>query len=88
LHTRALVFSVTVIKVDEGDRVVAFLTAAPNDKEARLELETEKGRTLTLSPTRYGVTGRGGKGHEMSRKDMVKSVKQQLVFIPLPEKKD
>jgi DNA gyrase subunit A len=79
---------VTVIKVDEGDRVVAFLAAAPNNKEAKLELETEKGRKLTLAPAKSEVTGRGGKGHEMSRKDMVKSVQQPVVFIPLPEKKD
>ncbi|MCI0569302.1 MAG: DNA topoisomerase IV subunit A [Myxococcaceae bacterium] len=79
---------VTVIKVAEGDRVVAFLTAAPSEKDAKLQLETEKGRTLTLSPFKYGVTGRGGKGHEMSRRDAVKAVAQPVVFIPLPEKKD
>jgi DNA gyrase subunit A len=41
-----------------------------------------------LSPAKYEVTGRGGKGHEMSRKDTVKDVTQAVVFVPLPEKKE
>ncbi|MCE9666670.1 DNA topoisomerase IV subunit A [Myxococcus stipitatus] len=79
---------VTVIKVDEGDQVVDFLAVAPNDKEAKLEFETQKGRKLSLAPSKYGVTGRGGKGHEMSKRDTVESVARPVVFIPLPEKKD
>jgi DNA gyrase subunit A len=79
---------VTVIKVDEGDRVVAFLTAPAGKKDASISFETGKGRSLTLSPAKYEVTGRGGKGHEMSRKDTVKDVTQGVVFVPLPEKKE
>ncbi len=79
---------VTVIKVDEGDRVVAFLTSPAGKKDASISFETGKGRSLTLSPAKYEVTGRGGKGHEMSRKDTVKDVTQGVVFVPLPEKKE
>ncbi|MCP3097655.1 DNA topoisomerase IV subunit A [Myxococcus sp. K15C18031901] len=79
---------VTVIKVDEGDQVVDFLAVAPNDKDAKLEFETQKGRKLSLAPSKYGVTGRGGKGHEMSKRDTVESVARPVVFIQLPEKKD
>jgi DNA gyrase subunit A len=78
---------VTVIKVDEGDRVVDFLAAAPSQKDVGLTFETTKGRTLTLTPAKYEVTGRGGKGHEMSRKDAVKDVLRPVTFIPLPEQK-
>jgi DNA gyrase subunit A len=79
---------VSVIKVPEGDRVAAFIAASPGDKDVKLEFETDKGRSLTLTPARYEVTGRGGSGHEMSRKDRVKAVSTPVVFIPLPEKKD
>jgi DNA gyrase subunit A len=78
---------VTVIKVDEGDAVVDFLAVKPNEKDAKLEFETQKGRQLHLSPAKYEVTGRGGKGHEMSRKDAVKEVQRAPLFIPLPEPK-
>jgi DNA gyrase subunit A len=78
---------VTVIKVEEGDRVVDFLAAAPGHKELGLTFETTKGRKLTLTPAKYEVTGRGGKGHEMSRKDAVKDVLRPVTFIPLPEQK-
>ena len=79
---------VTVIKVDDSDRVVDFLVVPPANKDAKLEFETQKGRKLHLSPAKYGVTGRGGKGHEMSKRDAVKEVARPVTFIPLPEKKD
>jgi DNA gyrase subunit A len=79
---------VTVIKVDEGDRVVDFLAAAPGHKDVKLEFETQKGRKLHLSPAKYEVVGRGGKGYEMSKRDAVKEVARPVTFIPLPEKKE
>ena len=74
---------VTVIKTADDDGVVAFLCTSK--KDAELEFETAKGRSLKLSPGRYEVTGRGGKGREMSKKDQVKSVKPRLEFVTLPE---
>ncbi len=79
---------VTVIKVDSGDRVVDFLAAPPGQKDAKLEFETQKGRKLHLSPAKYEVVGRGGKGYEMSKRDAVKEVMRPITFIPLPEKKE
>jgi DNA gyrase subunit A len=78
---------VMVIKLEESDRVVEFLTAAPGQKDKVIEFETQKGRKLSLSPAKYEVTGRGGKGHEMSRKDAVKEVARHVTFIQLPEPK-
>jgi DNA gyrase subunit A len=77
---------VTVIKLAPDDRVVAFLSSAK--KDATLVLETQKGKKLELSPGRYEVTARGGKGREMSKKDTIKSAERPVVFVPLPEKKE
>ncbi|MFT3837982.1 MAG: DNA topoisomerase IV subunit A [Myxococcaceae bacterium] len=74
---------VTVIKTAPDDGVVAFISSAK--KDAKIELETAKGRKLELSPGRYEVTGRAGKGREMSKKDKVKAVRRELVRVALPE---
>ncbi|RKG58672.1 DNA topoisomerase IV subunit A [Corallococcus sp. AB011P] len=79
---------VQVIKVDAGDKVVDFLAAPASQKDAVLEFETQKGRKLHLSPAKFSVTGRGGKGHEMSKRDTVKEVAKPVTFVPLPEKKE
>ena len=76
---------VTVIKLSDDDKVVGFLCSARKDE--RLTVETQKGRTLELFPGRYEVTGRGGRGREMAKKDAVKSVQRAVTFIPLPEAK-
>ena len=73
----------TVIKVAADDQVMAFLVSAK--KDAKISLETAKGKTLELSPGKYEVTGRGGKGREMSKKDKVKSVHRELNWLQLPE---
>ena len=75
---------VRVIKVAPDDRVIAFICSAT--KDAALKLESQKGKTLELSPGKYGVTGRGGKGREMSRKDKVKVVERVIDWVKLPEK--
>ena len=74
---------VTVIKTADDDQVVAFLCTSK--KDAEITLETAKGRTLKLSPGKYEVTGRGGKGREMSKKDEVKTVNRPLELVSLPE---
>src|SRR3954451_4466965 len=75
---------VTVIKTGDDDPVVAFLCTS--DKSAKLDLETEKGRKLELSPRKYEVASRGGKGREMAKKDRIKTVARPILFVPLPEK--
>lgn len=74
---------VTVIKTADEDGVVAFLCTSK--KDAEITLETTKGKSLKLTPGRYEVTGRGGKGREMSKKDTVKTVSRPLEIIALPE---
>ncbi|MBL8915689.1 MAG: DNA topoisomerase IV subunit A [Archangium sp.] len=74
---------VTVIKTADGDGVMAFLCTTKKDKV--LTLETQKGRTLKLTVDAYEVTGRGGKGREMSKKDTIKSVSRELEIVKLPE---
>ncbi|MGO8970409.1 MAG: DNA topoisomerase (ATP-hydrolyzing) subunit A [Myxococcaceae bacterium] len=77
---------VTVIKLEKDDRVLAFLCTAKRD--AALELETSKGRKLTLSPGRYEVSARGGRGREMAKRETVKLLATPFTWTPLPEKKD
>jgi DNA gyrase subunit A len=77
---------VTVIKVEKGDRVLAFLCSSR--KDAELMLETSKGRKLTLSPGRYELSARGGRGREMAKKETVKLLATPLVWTPLTEKKE
>ncbi len=74
---------VTVIKVQPDDEVAAFLCTARKDES--IALETGKGRTLTLSPGKYEVTSRAGKGREMSKKDSVKTVVRSPLIVVLPE---
>jgi len=74
---------VTVIKTAPDDGVVAFLCTSK--KDAELEIETTKGKKLKLSPGKYEVTSRGGKGREMSKKDKVKVVHRVLERLALPE---
>jgi DNA gyrase subunit A len=76
---------VTVIKTADDDAVMAFLCTSR--KDAELLIETEKGKSLKLTPGRYEVTSRAGKGREMSKKDTVKSVSRPFEFIAIPEDK-
>jgi DNA gyrase subunit A len=81
---------VTVLKVPEGDRVVSFLVHGPKAKDASLTFEMQKGKPLTFQPLKYGVSGRGGKGHELAKRDTVKQAVMSLSWLKLPEseKKD
>ena len=74
---------VTVIKTADDDQVMTFLCTTKKDTE--IVLETAKGKTLKFSLARYEVTGRGGKGREMSKKDEIKTVTKALEFVLLPE---
>jgi DNA gyrase subunit A len=73
---------VTVIKVEKEDRVIGFLCTA--DKQQGLELETSKGRKLVLSPAKYELSARGGRGREMARKETVKLLATPPQWTPLP----
>ena len=73
------------LSAEKWNFVLAFLCTS--DKEARLELETSKGRKLVLSPSKYGISARGGRGREMARRETVKLVPMPLQWTPLPEEK-
>jgi DNA gyrase subunit A len=76
---------VTVIKVASDDKVVAFLCTS--DREAALQLETEKGRTIELRIGRNEISSRGGKGRPFFRTDRIKQlVSRPVIYVPLPEK--
>jgi DNA gyrase subunit A len=77
---------VTVIKVGEGDKVIAFL--ATSDKQALVQLETSKGRKLELTTFRQEPVSRGGRGHQMVKRDKVKALPQPAVFVALPVKEE
>src|SRR5262249_2558720 len=73
---------VTVIKVEKDDRVLAFLSTT--DKSQALELETSRGRKLVLSPAKYELSARGGRGREMARRETVKLLPAPPQWTPLP----
>src|SRR5216684_2348995 len=73
---------VTVIKVPATDQVIAFLCTT--DKAQRIELESSKGKKVSLGVKTYELSARGGKGREMVKKDKVKVAQRQIAFVPLP----
>ena len=69
---------VTVIKVKDEDRVVGFAVG----KEG-LTVETEKGKQIEVSPKKYEITSRGGKGHAIVKKDrIVRVVPPEIKLAP------
>jgi DNA gyrase subunit A len=77
---------VRVIKVADDDKVIAFL--ATSDKQALVALETTKGRKLELTTFRQDPVARGGRGHQMVKRDKIKAMPQPPVFVALPEKEE
>ncbi len=76
---------ITVIKTVDDDQVMAFICTTK--KDTALVIETAKGKSLKFSLGRYEVTGRGGKGREMSKKDEIKTISREAVHVLLPEVK-
>jgi DNA gyrase subunit A len=76
---------VTVIKLDEDDKVIAFLCT--RDKQASIPVETTKGRRLDLTTFRQEPVSRGGKGHQLVKRDTVKALPVGPVVQALPEEK-
>ena len=64
------------------------LEMAKEALDAVLEVETTKGRKLTLTPNRYEVTARGGRGHEMVKRDRLKLAALPILWTPLPEQQN
>src|SRR4051812_3454712 len=76
---------VTVIKVADDDKVIAFLCT--RDKQAVVPLETTKGRKLELTTFRQEPVSRGGKGHQLVKRDTLKAPSTGPVVQALPEEK-
>ena len=73
---------VTVIKVADDDKVVAFLVTSKRD--AAVPLETSKGRKLELAAFGHDPAARGGRGHQLVKRDTVKPLPMPPVFVQLP----
>jgi DNA gyrase subunit A len=78
---------VTVIKLDDDDKVIAYL--ATSDKQAVVALETSKGKKLELTTFRQDPVARGGKGWQMVKRDKVLRVPSGpfIQALPVQEKK-
>jgi DNA gyrase subunit A len=77
---------VILIKLQkEDDRVLGFI-ASTGDRDL-ITVETTRGAEQTISTTKYGVTGRGGKGRELlQRGQFTKVVPQPVEFVQLGDK--
>ncbi|MGH9162494.1 MAG: DNA gyrase/topoisomerase IV subunit A [Vicinamibacteraceae bacterium] len=72
---------VILIKIDpRRDRVLGFM-AARRDQNG-LTVETSRGAQQTISPARYDVTGRGGKGRELLQRGQFVRVVSPPPIVP------
>jgi DNA gyrase subunit A len=75
---------VTLIKLDNDDRVVGFAVAYTSDDA--LVLRTSLGGEQRISPAKQAVTSRGGKGHDIiKRGQFVEAVLPAVAAPTLPE---
>ena len=75
---------VILIKLPHGaDRVLGFI-ASTGDRDL-LTVETSRGASQTISTTKYGVTGRGGKGRELLQRGQFTRVIPTPVTVPTLE---
>jgi DNA gyrase subunit A len=76
---------VSLIKLEKEDRVVGFLAARTNDDA--LVLRTSLGGEQRISPAKFAVTSRGGKGHDVIKRGQFVEVVYPAVEAPtLPER--
>jgi DNA gyrase subunit A len=74
---------VILIKLSsDSDRVLGFI-ASTGDRDL-LTVETTRGAEQTISTTKYGVTGRGGKGRELLQRGQFTKVVWPLPEAPQP----
>jgi DNA gyrase subunit A len=73
---------VTVIKLDDDNAVIAFLSGA--HKSEVLEVETDKGgKRFELHADPKQVTARGGKGHQIVKRATLVAVQKPVAITPL-----
>ena len=73
---------VILIKLDADDRVLGFI-ASSGDRDL-MTVETSRGAEQTISTTKYGVTGRGGKGRELLQRGQFTKVVPVTPEAPPP----
>ena len=77
---------VTVIKLDDDDRVVAFRCADEKRGDWQsIPLESEKGKKVQVELRKGEVVARGGRGRELVRKDTLHPVGREVLWVKLPE---
>ena len=74
---------VILIKLQkEDDRLLGFI-ASTGDRDL-MTVETSRGAEQTISTTKYGVTGRGGKGRELLQRGEFTRVVPSQPELPAP----
>jgi DNA gyrase subunit A len=74
---------VILIKLQkQDDRLLGFI-ASTGDRDL-LTVETTRGAEQTISTTKYGITGRGGKGRELMQRGEFTRVVPSLPEVPAP----
>ena len=74
---------VILIKLQkEDDRLLGFI-ASTGDRDL-MTVETSRGAEQTISTTKYGVTGRGGKGRELLQRGEFTRVVPSVPELPAP----
>ncbi len=72
---------VTVIKTEDDDVVVGFLSSS--SKKDQLILETESGKRHEIAADPNKAVSRGGKGSQLSRRSTLKLVRPPVTITPL-----
>ena len=77
---------VTVIKLDDDDRVIAFKVADEKRGDHQvIALESDKGKKVELELRKGELVARGGRGRELVRKDKLLPPPGEITFVPLPQ---
>ncbi|MDX1412076.1 MAG: hypothetical protein R3351_07950, partial [Nitrospirales bacterium] len=71
---------VIVIKLEKQDRVLGFRLLA--EKTDQLVLLKEDGAKLVVSPKKYQVVSRGGKGHTLFKRGTLSEVEPPEIQLP------
>jgi len=69
---------VTVIKIDDDDKVIGF-AVAKGKKDVPMTIETEGGKQFGVGPGEQSVTQRGGKGFQLAKRTTFKLIPPKVV---------
>ena len=74
---------VILVKLQKGDDRVLGFTVVTGERQG-LTVETSRGAIQTITPGKYGPTGRGGKGRELLQRGQFTRVVPDEVQVPGP----